>query len=112
MLPRREGSGHVREAGLSQRARDLDVGIDASVDPAEHLEDQPVVEDEGGVRLLPAHGPDPRHLLLRRHPVQELLGQLGVEQAVVVEVAVDGAHHRAVVTVQELRGAVLGAGHE
>ena len=51
-LIRAEQSSDVRVAGPAQRPAQLDVGVDAAVDPTKHLEDRAPIEDHAGVGLL------------------------------------------------------------
>src|SRR5206468_9378966 len=64
ILERARERCRVRELrALGQEAADLELGIDALGEPAEELQDEPVTEADGGVRLL---GPERRGL--RRRP--------------------------------------------
>ena len=74
MLERAGDGGHAAEAGLlGELAADLEVGVDARLDPPEQLQDQPIAVDERRVALFARHaaaapGP-PRRGRARRRAV-------------------------------------------
>ena len=78
-LERAEQPRHVRVAGPAEHPVELDVGVDAGGDPAEHLEDGLLLEDHAGVALLGVEDP--------RRGVQR---QLGVGLLVNVTSPTDG----------------------
>ena len=79
-----QGLGHPREADPGQGRGDLDLGVGPGQQPAEQLEDELLVVDEGRVRLLHADGPDPlgRRVAAADVPVQ-VQAEVGVEGGVV-----------------------------
>ena len=78
-LHRAEQLGHVWAAGPGQHPVELDVGVDASDHPAEHLEDRRPVVDDAGVALLGVG-----------HPGRRLQRQLGLRLAAEQQPADDG----------------------
>ena len=50
--PSRAAAAMCRAPSSVERDADLDVGVDAGLQPAEHLQDRGVAEDQRGVRLL------------------------------------------------------------
>src|SRR5262249_43223459 len=48
----------VRKLAVGEEAQDLELGVDARLELAEHLEDNSLVEHDRGVRLLDPHRPD------------------------------------------------------
>ena len=95
--------GHdVGEAPLAQHVGDLDVRVALGMDPAEQLEDQALVVHHRSVGLL--HHQRPGHLgrLVRRHPLQHHQRQVGVDQRVVPQQAVDLAHGDPLLALEEV----------
>jgi hypothetical protein len=92
----------VGKTPLAQQLGDLDVGIGLRVHPAEQLEDEPLVVDHRGVRLLDDERP--RHLrrLVRGHPLEHQQRQVGVDERVVVDPAVDLAERHPRLALEEL----------
>ena len=89
-VPPTEGRD-VRETVLGQEAQHLELRVDARLEPAEHLEDQLLVEDDRAVRLLRADrthlaqlAPEPGEALDRRElhdPLGALHRQAGTHRA-------------------------------
>ena len=80
------GAGTCSKPACGQCGRHLHIGVVPRLEPAEHLEDQPVVEDERGVGLLGGYRPGQTGglpALARR--LEEHPGQLTVEHGVVEE---------------------------
>jgi hypothetical protein len=102
----------VGEAPVAEDPCDLHVGVGLVVDPAEELQDEPLVVDDRGVRLLDRQRPGHLGRLVRRHPGQHLERQLGVDQGVVEHPPVGLAHRRALLALQEVEVAGCGAAAE
>ena len=92
----------VREAPFTEDLGDLDVGVGLGVHPAEQLEDEPLVVDDGRVRLLDDEGPGDGRRLVGRHLLEHGQGQVGVDEGVVVEPAVDLTDGDALLAEQEV----------
>ncbi len=96
-----------REPHPAEPGGDLHLRVGPELQPAEQLEDEALVVDEGGVGLLGPDGPGPgRRLCPAGDPVEHHEGQLRVERGVVggrrALAPVDDAQHRPVVAPEEL----------
>ena len=95
--------GHdVGEAGLAEHVGDLDVGVGLGMDAAEQLEDEALVVDEGGVGLLHRQRAGHGRRLVGGDLVEHVDGELGVDQRVVPDPAVDLADGDPLLALQEV----------
>ena len=106
---------HVLVAALGEHPRDLDVGVRAGLDLAEHLEDRALVEHHRAVGVLEHDRPAHLHLAVGRHQVEHGDGEVGVDERVVEHdvVAVAVGHHGeqlALLALEELGPRVRPAG--
>ena len=99
---RRQLGHHVGEAALAQHPGHLDVGVGLVVDPAEQLEDQPLVVDDRRVRLLDEQRAGDPGLLVGGDGPEDGERQRGVDQGVVQHEAVELADRDPALAVHEV----------
>jgi hypothetical protein len=92
----------VREPALAEDLGDLDVGVGFGVHAAEQLEDEPLVVHDRRVRLVDDERPGDGGRLVGRHLLEHGEGQLGVDEGVVPQPAVDLADRHALLAQQEV----------